>query len=178
MKNFNSNTLKGLTTVEVLVTVLIFSIIAGACYMALISGNMSWQVTSVATELQQELRKGMDTMTEDLRQTGASTITDVNADGAPYNMITFKICTGVSGGNISWSSNTVQYALGSGINVNKILRTSGGQSKVIAQDIQTLQIRRQSSAPNIVEVSLSAQKNTVGGRLLSLSSIFDVKLRN
>ena len=179
MKNFkNYNTFKGFTTVEVLVVVFIYSIIAGSCYVALISGNTSWQVTSAQVELQQELRKGMDAMSEDLRQAGASSITNVPADGIWYNTITFKICTGVSSGNISWSSNTIQYVIGSGANVNQILRKSGSQSKVIAQDIQTLQIRRQSSAPNIVEVSLLAQKNTSGGRLLSLNSNFSAKLRN
>lgn len=170
--------LKGFTTVEVLVTVLIYSIIAGSCYMALISGNTAWQLTSVEVELQQELRKGIDAMAEDLRQAGSSSITDVPADGVWYTTITFKTCTGVSGGNISWSSNTVQYVLGTGANANRILRNSGGQSKVIAQDIQTLQIRRQSSTPNIVELSLSAQKKTSGARLLNLNSNFSTRLRN
>ncbi len=159
--------------VEVLVMVFIYSIIAGACYVALMSGNTFWQVTSVETELQQELRKGMDAMTEDLRQAGSSSITDVPADGVWYTTITFKICTGVSGGSISWSSN-IQYVLGTGANANRLLR--GG--KVVAQDIETLQIRRKTSSPNIVEVSLLAQKNTSGSRLLSMNSNFSVKLRD
>lgn len=169
---------QGFTTAEALVMVLIYSIISGACYVALLSGNTSWQVTSVQTELQQELRKGMDAMTEDLRQAGSSSITNVSADGLVYPTITFKICTGVSGGNITWSSDTVQYVLGTGANANRLLRNSGAQSKVIAQNIQTLQIVRNSGSPNIVEVSILARKNTSGSRLLSMNSSFSVKLRN
>ena len=172
------NTITGFTFVETLVTVLLYVMIAAACYTALIAGNSSWQLTSTMVELQQEFRKAMDFMTDDLRQAGSASITNVPADGVWYNTITFKKCNGVAGGNISWAGNTVQYVLGTGAGANRLLHKSGGQDKVIAQDIQTLQIRRSLSTPNLVEVSLLAQKNTSGGKLLSFNSNFSVRLRN
>ena len=171
------NNMRGISLVESLMTILIYAFISAACFTALTYGSQSWRVNSVKVELQQELRKAMDWITEDLRQAGPSSITNVPADGTWYNTITFKICNGASGGNISWAAQNTQYSKG-GTGSAQLLRTTGAQSQVIAQDIQSLQFRRTTTAGNIVNVALTVQKNTIGGRLLTLTSNFQVKLRN
>jgi len=166
----------GFTLVEILVAVSLYSLIAAACFVAFITGNRSWQVNKVQLEIQQELRKAMDWMIEDLRQSGSSAIVDVPSDGVWYNSITFKMAEGINNGNISWSGD-VQYALG-GTNSNQLLRQTGGEEKILAQNITTLQFRRQTGTPKSLEVSLTAQKTTPEGQVLNQDLNFQIKLRN
>ncbi len=167
----------GFSLSETMVTLFIYCFIAAACYGALVYGSNCWKVNSVAVELQQELRKGMDWITEDLRQSGTSAVVGVPVDGYWYNTITFKTCTGINNGNISWAGQNTQYSKG-GTGSAQLLRTTGGTSKVIAQDFQTVQFRRQAASANIVDVALTVQKNMIGGRTLTRSSNFQVKMRN
>lgn len=190
---------QGTTLVEALITVLLFTMLFGAAVAVLLSGSDSWQVNSVMAELQQERRKAVEWMKMDLQQGGYSTITNVPADGAWYTTITFYTSNGVSSGNISWSSNTVNFALSGSPNY-QLIRTSGASSRVIATDIHTLQFRRLDEdddndgvldageddnsngildvRPSVVEVSITAQKNTLKGQTLTSSTTFEVKMRN
>ena len=164
----------GYTLVEALITVLLFSIILGACVMVLLTGTDSWQVNNTLVEVQQDLRKAEDWMKEDLVEAGTTTISGVPADGNPYYTITFKVASSISGGNIVWSTDTIQFQLSS----NDLQRIQGTQTKTLAYNIQSLQFRRQASTSNIVEVSLQAQKNTPRGALITATKNFQVKIRN
>ena len=168
---------RGFSLVEAIVTVVLFSIIGGACFAIFLSGADSWQVNSVKLELQQELRKAADWMRQDLWEAGVSTITNVPADGSWHTTITFRVSNGVSGGNILWSTNTIQFLLG-GTNNSQLQRQSGAQTKILAQDMQTLQFRRQATTPNILEMSFAAQKRTTKGALLTQNTTFKITLRN
>jgi len=175
-KKTNLKESAGFTLTEILVAVSLYSLIAVACFVAFITGNRSWQVNKAQLEIQQELRKAMDWMIEDLRQSGSSAIVDVPSDGVWYNSLTFKMAEGINNGNISWSDD-VQYDLG-GTNSNQLLRQTGGEEKVLAQDITSLLFRRQVSTPASMEVSLTAQKTTPEGQALSQDLNFQIKLRN
>ena len=184
---------KGFSLVEVLVTVLIFSGLAAAVNAVLLVGDASWQTNNVQMELQQELRKAMDWMKDDLRQTGSAAITNVPVNPAPdavtypdpaddpayswYSTITFRMVSGVSGGKITWDSGTVQFVLG-GTDSSQLQRVEGSTTKVIAQNIQSLQFRRLAAASNMVEVALQAQKDTFKGATINSSLEFKIQLRN
>lgn len=155
---------QGITLAEMMVTVIIFAFILGICYTLLISGSDSWETNSARVELQQELRKAMDWITQDLRQAGSASITDVPADGAPYTSITFRKAAGVSGGNLVWDASTTRYFLTG----TQLQRQVGAlTASVIAQNIQSVQFSRQASTSNIVTVSLQAEKKTPRGKNLS-----------
>ncbi len=155
---------QGITLAEMLVTVIIFAFILGICYTLLISGSDSWETNSARVELQQELRKAMDWITQDLRQAGSASITNVPADGAAYTSITFRKAAGVSGGNLVWDTSTTRYFLTG----TQLQRQVGAlTASVIAQNIQSVQFSRQASTSNIVTVSLQAEKKTPRGKNLS-----------
>lgn len=165
---------RGFTLIESLVAVGIFVLLFGAVMLIFISSSDSWQVSHVQLQLQQELRRAMSRIKNDLSQGGVSTITDVLANGSWYSAITFKQTNGVSGGNISWPSDTTRYAL-----VGTVLqRTIGTTTLTIGEDINSLQIRRQASTPRLIEVSLQAQKNTLKGRVVADTVNFFVQMRN
>ena len=170
---------QGFTLVEMMVTVAIFSFILGICYTLFISGSNSWETNSVRVELQQELRRAMDWVSQDLRQSGSAAITNVPADGATYTSITFRKSAGASGGNLVWDVNTTRYFLG-GVAGNQLQKQVGVQpASLIAQNIQSLQFSRQVSTPNIVDVSLQAQKTTLREkRPIQASLTLKIYLRN
>jgi len=169
---------KGFTLVESIVMVLIFTILFGACVVVLSSGTDNWQANKTKLEINEELRKAMNRITEDLVQAGASTMdSTVPANGNSYNSATFNLATGISGGNITWSTNTVTYARG-GTNSMQILRTSGTDSTVISSDISTLTFTRQASSSDVVEVSMAASKDTDKGTTITLTLNFKVYVRN
>jgi len=143
------------------------------CYTLFVSGSDSWETNNVTLELQQELRKAAEWLKQDLVQGGASTITDVPADGAWYTAITFRTCAGISNGNIAWSSNTVNFARSG----TQLVRTSGSSTRTLAQNIGTLQFKRDVGSPQVVYVNLQASK-TAKGRSLTADSGFKVTLRN
>lgn len=168
----------GFSLVEILVTLLIFSVLFTASFIVLLSGSKSWEINSTRMQVQQELRKAVDWIKEDMFDAGQSTITNVPADGSWYSTITFKTPTGVSGNTAVWSSSTTQFTLGSGADANQLQEITGGVTKILANNIQSLQFRRQSTSPGIVEVSVQAQKTSTKGTPVTMSTSFKIKLRN
>lgn len=168
----------GFTLMEILMTIFIFSIISGACYMSMTSGMRSWRVNNAKMELSQELRKSRDWMTEDLRQSGTSAaVMNVPADDNWYTSVTFRKATGVSGSSIVWSTGTFQYVLG-GTGNTTLQRISDAGTQVIAQNIVSFSVRRQASVPAIIEIKMEGQANTMGGGVLRAPTFFKVRLRN
>lgn len=167
----------GLTLVEIIITLFILLLLIGAILTVLTTGRISWQIGDVRIELQQELRKGMDWITEELRQGGSSTISDVPADGSWYDTITFRKPEGVIDGNIVWEDEEIQYLLG-GLNGRQLLRKVGDEERVLANNILSFQVRRKPLTPDIVEIALQSEKRTIRGHLIELDLNFQLKLRN
>ena len=174
----------GFTLVEIIITVLIFSLLIGVLFTVLTIGKTSFQIGNVRIELQQDLRRGMDLITEELRQSGSSQLRTIisgaevpfPADGSSHNTIIFRIPAGVTNGNIVWQTDKIQYFLDG----DKQLRRKVGsvldlESK--ANNIVSLEFSRQSSSPKIVEIALQSEKET-GKRKINLDLDFKVKLRN
>ena len=158
----------GFTLVESVMTIVIFSFIAGGIYSTMVAGDNSWDLNSLQVEIQQELRKAMNGMQYDLMQSGSSAITDLQSDS-----ITFYKSSGASGGKISWNSDTTQFLLSG----NQLQSIEGSTTKVIAQSISSLAFSQPTS--NIIEISLTAQKCCIKGqKTISDNLDFKVYLRN
>lgn len=173
------NTLKrnnGSILIEVLVAVFIFMLLLGLIFAILATGKNAWLIEDASVELQQELRKAMTAMAKDIRQTGSATIIGVPATGSWSDNITFRKPTGVTYGYIIWGPQT-QFLLG-GLNGKQLLRRVGMADEVIANNVNSLQIRRQFFTRDIVEVVLDADKTTVKGTQIDGTLSFKVKLRN
>lgn len=176
--------MKGFTLVELMVVFLIFTIIMGAIFAVLTMGRTSWYSGNTQVEMQQETRRGMDSMVRELRQSGSTTIVGVPADGNFYNSITFRVPQDADGdgdvldvsGNVEWG-NQITYSLG-GLGGQQLLRTEGSQVVVLANSIVSLQFRRQAATSNIVEMTLQSQKTTIPGHLIGTTINSEVMLRN
>ena len=172
-KGFCQGFSPGFSLVEVMIATSLMALLVAVSFSVLLSGSNSWQVNSATIQINQSIRNSMDWMKSDLLQAGISTV-DVTANGIPSSTITFKVSTGVSGGAIVWSSNTIQYLLSG----TQLIRRSGGVDKVVAVDITSMQIRRLAITPSIAEISLQAQKSFFTNRNVTLTKTFKVKMRN
>lgn len=174
----------GFTLIELMVVVAIMTIVISSLFGVLTVARQAWSIGSMRVELQQEIRKAIDTITKELRQTGISTIIGVPADGNLYTSIIFQIPDDIdadgdiidAGGSIEWGA-PITYAMG-GLANEQILRTSGGSTKVVSNKVSSLQFRRLVASPKIVEISLQAQDNTIEGRLVQVAMHSEGTLRN
>jgi len=167
---------KGSILIETVVAMAVFLLLLGLVFAILATGKNAWYIEDTSVELQQELRKGIEVMMDDLRQTASSQIVGVTPNGTWYDTITFRKPVNVAGGFIVWSPQT-QFILG-GLNNRQLLKRIGSDNKVIANNINSLQIRRQWLSRNIIEVSLSSNKTTVKGTQINSNINFQVKIRN
>ncbi len=159
---------------EIMVTILVFSILMTGLYTALRAGDESWETNKTRMELQQDLRKAMEWMKYELTEAGDTSITNVLANGNWFTSIVFKIPTGVSNGAIAWDANTITFQ----ISANQLQRVYNGTTKILANNITSLQFRRQAATSDILEVALTAQKTTVKGKTVTRQLTFEVQLRN
>lgn len=173
--------MKGLSLVEVMVTVLIFSLIFAALFMILTGDQASWYTGDVQIELNQEIRKALLTINRELRQTRSSVISGVPADGNDYNSITFRVPEDIDGdgdvisatGSMEWSDD-INYSLNAN---NQIVRLTTSGSSILANNISVLQFSRPD--PDIIEIGIKAQKTTVLGRTLETWTVVSsLKMRN
>ena len=167
---------KGSILIEAVVAMSVFLLLLGLIFAILATGKNAWYIEDASIELQQELRKGIEVMMEDLRQTASAQIVGVPPNGTWYDTITFCKPVNVAGGFIVWSPQT-QFILG-GLNGRQLLKRIGSDDQVIANNINSLQIRRQWLSRNIIEVSLSSDKTTVKGTQINNNINFQVKIRN
>ena len=165
---------KGFTLLEAMVVLLISTVIIAALFMTMTSGRSSWSTADTEISLQQDLRKAIVTMGQELRDSGNAHISCL-ANGTPQSSISFNVSQGVDGtGNMIWSTIPVNYSVISG----QLVRTENGNSEILANNITSLAFVRTASAVNIVRINLTAQRTTQFSRLINASSNTAVMLRN
>lgn len=171
---------EGLTLIELVIVIFLFSIILAAIFGALATARTSWKAGGSQLSVQQEGRRGLNAITRELRQARLSTITGVPTDGTDYSSITFQIPETISeSGTVTWSSN-IQYSVG-GLNSAQLIRTQDGNQRVLANNISSLGFSRNVLTPDTAHISITVQKNTFPGFSASQSNITlnsEVKVRN
>jgi prepilin-type N-terminal cleavage/methylation domain-containing protein len=99
---------RGHTLVEVLVVAFILGIIIMALFLTLTTGEFSSSVSMAKTDLQAKVRRVMDWIVKDVRQTNPI---QINTNNPTANHIKFKKVTGIDNdsGNHTLSSNYIEY---------------------------------------------------------------------
>jgi hypothetical protein len=172
--------MKGLTIFEVLVSILVFSIIAVGLSSAVVAGKSALFVSDIPTQLRQNVLFAIMPMARELRQTAPAKIN--LGEGASSNSVTFKIpydnnADGVvvdSIGNIEWGQDIIYARNGLG----QLTRTSGGTTVVIAPNIATLQFSRPVAEDALIQIDITVQKADSQGNLYQDVEQAIVKMRN
>ena len=163
MKNFidSQRSKKGLTLVEVLISVVILSFLVVAILTVLRVGEMNWREETALVSLQQDTRQSIDGMLKEIRQSNTTDVT-VSDGGARIDFFIPDV------------SNTIAYYLG-GDDGDQIIREHpAGATKVLANDINVLNF---SLVGETIIVGVGATK-TEGGRNIIFSLTEKVRLRN
>ncbi len=171
--------MRGLTLVEILVAILIFSIIMIAIGLTVVAGKNSLFTSDAPTQLRQNLLFSIMSISKELRETTPSK-TNL-AEGTNSSSITFQVpfdnnADGVivdTVGNIEWSSN-ITYSLNG---ASQLIRTQGGTTTIISPNIAILQFSRPLGKDRIIQIDITVQKaNGMGNWQDSEQAI--LKMRN
>ena len=157
--------MRGVTLVEILVSVIILSFLVAGIFGVLNVGNITYNTDLGLLDLQQQARQAMDGMTRELRQSRAALVNIVSS-----SELTFSIPPATYGAG--WIG-PIRYYLDT--SENRIMREyPAGTEKIIANDINSLTF---SPSSNLLDIQLTCAK-TVLQRDLSFSLNGQVRFRN
>lgn len=99
----------GLTLIEILVSAFVLLIIITALFLSLTTGEFSHSLSSAKVDLQAKVRRAMDWMVKDVRQTN---LIEINTNNPSGNHIKFKQVRGINNatGSYALSSNYIEYS--------------------------------------------------------------------
>lgn len=162
----------GLTLLEVMVVVAIFSVIFAILLTVFASGRVSFQTQDTQIELQQEVRRAVDRMVLEMHQAGSATISTTLATN---DTVTFQIPTGFdANGNVVWGP-SIQYFRG-GLNNSQLIRTYNGTNTTLANQVASLVFSAPSS--EIIAINISMNKTSLSQAALQANMTTRVRLRN
>ncbi len=167
----------GVTLLELTVAMMVLTIIFMSVFALWELGVSSFDTAEAQTVVNQELRKAMDCLIMEVMEAGVGTITDVPADDAWYPTFTFRTVADVVSGAAVLSADTVRYSLG-GADGKQFVRTSGGNVRVVANDILAFRARRSPVQPWVVEFLLWTLNDPVSALKVDSRIQFKVKMRN
>ena len=139
--------LKGMTLVEMMVTVVLFSFIVAASVTVFAAGNSTWNNYEASIATQREARNALTMLTKDLREASSISITQDSSSA------TLSFSRPVIGSvTYTWSA--------AGGTPKKIIRQNQSVTRIVAQDISNLAFTDNGS--NIV-VNITSSKVAVNG---------------
>lgn len=162
--------MKGLSLLEVLITILIFSFIIVAIYMVLDIGNLTFSTDIALLDLLQQSRLGMSWMVKDIRQASPSSIVITGGSRIDFNIP-----------NIPNEPIAISYYLDNG----QLIRESpsgSGERRIVANYINSLcffcnTCADNCSNPNTLQIEVGAYKVAANGRAYAFSLKQKVTLR-
>ena len=180
------NKMNGFTLVETLFTAILILLIISAFFSVLHIGELSNTISGAKVELQQEVRRAMDTIVKDLRQTSRQILSvelantsrvlfsDLDTNVTFSNPLFFT-CLGYNGSAINWSSNEIGYAFNASNNM--IIRTDNSTSQTWRfNNITNLELRKLDV--NLLEVNITGEKVARGNLRPTFNLQSEVRLRN
>lgn len=159
----------GLSLLEILVTAVIFVVIASAIIGLLISGKQTYDFGTAQVNVESEARRALDDISRELRQASGAKITGVS-EGASGNSIVFQIPWDIDGdgdvvnalGAVEWSNDpginrigTIGYSLVGGQILRNLSFTA--EQRVLANNIASLSFSRPAGTNSVI-ISLTAEK--------------------
>jgi len=193
---------KGLSLVEIMVSVGIMVIIGGILVRFLVLGSAAWHSGDAEIQAAQEARKGIMSMTRELRQACSASLTNMSGTdylthtNTNYNSIVFKIATVISGNNSygsygsavtstgapNWSAPITYY-----VNNNQLIRLQSNTTKVLANNVtgltfclqNTSYVQNGKTCPvRTLLITLQTTKTTAEGRQISITLTSSALLRD
>ena len=133
---------------EIMVTTVIFSLIAGGIYTTFLVGVRSWTYYNESVIVKQDVRRAFFAMSQELREAKNVFINKDDVLGIALNFYRPSV------GNISYSW------INRGENANQVIRNGKNQKKILARNISSLSFTQETTADITIEISaVRLQKN-------------------
>jgi len=187
--------MRSFTLVEIVVSLFIFSLMLTSMFMILAMGRSSWLVADTSMHIQDEIRKSLFSIEQDLSQSAlpqtnlssGNSIVLTPGNGAlfsftvPQDLDNDGICD-ITASPAEWSPQ-MSYSLNA--NGQLVRNIVGTGNTVVANNITNLRFDRQSTClpagtidANVICVNITAQDTTVLGRVILYNNQALVKTRN
>ena len=154
---------KGFTLIELMISLGFFTLLIIAIYAVLTMGDSTMKTGLTSIEVSQNARVGTGYMVKELY--GAQVATVSISDG---NSVTFQV---------PGNSNTIQYSLG-GLGGKQLIRTEAGATKVLCNNVKTVQFSPSPFSGRTVSISLEIEKTSLSQRTLTKTLNVSAKVRN
>lgn len=179
---------RGLSLIELLISIAIVTIIGGYLAYFLVLGSSAWRTGDAEIQANQESRKGMMQMARELRQAQdgnlRTTADALYVDNTAYNNIKFIVISDTDGdgdtvsatGTLEWSAPISYYIAGT-----QLLRLQNGATKVLANNVTGLQFIKTVDiiqGISVLNITLQTRKTSTEGRQIQSSLTCSVKIRN
>ncbi|MBI4395080.1 MAG: prepilin-type N-terminal cleavage/methylation domain-containing protein [Candidatus Omnitrophica bacterium] len=150
---------KGLTLLEMMVSLAIFSVVVLLILQIFHIGSKTLEVAATQSKIVAGARKGIDTVNRELRNSSYTRVT-VLQSGASLQFTIPQTIT--SEGSITWSG-PIRYSLG-GTNNDQLLRqdVNAGTSTVIANKVASLLFTKNAN-PDTLTIDVTTQGETLYG---------------
>ncbi|MBN2097075.1 MAG: prepilin-type N-terminal cleavage/methylation domain-containing protein [Candidatus Omnitrophica bacterium] len=189
----------GLTLIEALVSIAIFTVVVGVIYLFFMVGIGSWELGSARTDLQAQARSAVDIMVAELKNVnrgnpsrGITILPAPNNDKITFYLPDIDINGAViigAGGDIQWPVDDAEYIeykylLNSKqlVREDKAVRDGITEAGVIANEVSGISFIDAGIDGSLyadeVNIVLNLEKTNLRGRTLSFSMRAAVKLRN
>lgn len=164
---------RGYSLIEMMITLTVFSLLT-ICAAGVFDASqeaLNWNYHSLT--LQKELRRVLNTLVQEIRETSASSPNPIIV-GA--NRLDMEIPAAIAGNTVTaWTP--VTYSLGAD---STVLRTANGQNEVIGASVTGINFIypvNAATAPNTLRVTVQGQRQTLK-RNITESASAEVVLRN
>lgn len=160
-----------------------------ALFVVLNVGNLSNTIVGAKLEAQQEVRRAMEWMIMDLRNTDRMRLQVIDPDVDPVNRIQFNVSTGTItdplfnicigyavSGNL-WSSNQIGYTYDA-VNRRIVRSDSGTGNTWQFNHINSLTFTKTKTGLNSLLIEIMGQKTAIGTITPTFTLQEEVKLRN
>ncbi|MDD4899687.1 MAG: hypothetical protein PHT31_03535 [Candidatus Omnitrophica bacterium] len=172
--------MRGFTITEILIAACIFLVLVLSLFQSLDISRSLWFNDEVSVELRREIIKTFTNMERELKETRPA-LTNL-ASGTSSATLTFCVPQDNDGdetilnsfGDIEWSPQ-ITYALNDS---HQITRTVSGNTTIVANNVSDLLFTRPLSPVNIIQVDITASKNSAFGRQIQDAGQITVEMRN
>lgn len=165
---------KGFTLIELMVSVALFSMMMLLVGMVMQRGEAQTHMNENQIVIQDNLRQALYGMGQEIRESSPSQVGITNNGG----LLTFRIPASVNNsGSITWS-NPITYQVGG--TGRQLVRsdTGSGRNTILANDIQSVTFSATGVPAATITYSVTAQRTLTNGRVLSVTSTGEARLRN
>lgn len=183
MKQYHRIERKGFTVVELVIVMAVSSLIIIGLFSAFAIGNEQIQLGQTKMTLESSVKEALYKMSQEIRQSAPDQITIAEGNLSIQFLVPDPAALAEADYTVDWgNAHTIQYAIG-GMDNNQIIRTdtTTNQTSVIANDITSLQFTGDAAQPEIVTITVSAQRTLISGHVVPVTPLeltAQAKVRN